>query len=44
MTKKDLEECTKKERIMLKTERKQKRAAEQDLPDFMENAVQEKCP
>ena len=29
---------------MWKTERKQKRAAEKDLPDFMENAVQEKCP
>ena len=29
---------------MLKTEGEQKRAAEQDLPDFMENAAQEKCP
>lgn len=29
---------------MWKTERKQNRAAEQDLPDFMENAAQEKYP
>jgi hypothetical protein len=40
MTKKDLEEYTKRSVQC----GKQNRAAAQDLPDFMENAAQEKCP
>jgi hypothetical protein len=39
MTKESLEKYTKKERTRWKTERKQNRAAAQDLPDLMEDAA-----